>query len=170
MEIYRRSINNSPLGLWCAFFLETSDWSGAVLWQLNHGSYGTFDFVFVMNLVIGLAVVIVCGAKGHMNSAVTFVLHRVGSDDCAKCCGFLWGDRCDNLNLFWFFFIVIFLVVTNGRQGWDWVMNNQSTFLIFLIFYVENLNLFLLLLSWYNWLGWRKSFIVVLDDDFDDGL
>jgi hypothetical protein len=49
-------------------------------------------------------------------------------------------------------------------------MNNQPTLLIFLVFHVENLNLFLLLLSRDDWFGERESFVVVLNDDLDDWL
>lgn len=58
MEVGWRTVDDSPLidVLWSSLLL---DGSGAVLWQLNYGTYGTFDFVFVVNLVVRLAVVIV---------------------------------------------------------------------------------------------------------------
>lgn len=67
MEIWRRAlVDDSSLlrsdlrtSLRRSLFLVRSEHSDAVLWQLNHGSYGTFDFFFVVDSVVRLAVMIV---------------------------------------------------------------------------------------------------------------
>lgn len=41
------------------FLLNRARWTDPALWQLNYGSYGTFDFYLVVDLVVGLAVVVV---------------------------------------------------------------------------------------------------------------
>lgn len=50
-------------------------------------------------------------------------------------------------------------------------MDHESALLVFVVFHVEDLNLFLLPLAvaMNNGLGWRECLIVVLDDNFDDG-
>lgn len=72
------------------------------------------------------------------------------------------------MNSFWFIIFFVFLVVADRRQCRNWVMNNQPTLLIFLVFHIKHLNLFLLLLSWDERFRWWKSFIVVLNDDLND--
>lgn len=56
-------IHNSSLlrsSLRRSLLLVRSEHSDAVLWQrLNHGSYGTFDFFFVVDSVVRLAVMVV---------------------------------------------------------------------------------------------------------------
>lgn len=65
-----------------SLLLVRSEDSDAVLWQrLNHGSYGTFDFFFVVDSVVRLAVMVVRRSESDMHSTVTFILLRVGPDD-----------------------------------------------------------------------------------------
>lgn len=174
MQIGRRLTvtDNSSLCLRCTLFLNClRNRSGAVLWQLNYGSYGTFEFFFVVNFVVRLAVMIVGRSKSYMNSTVTFVLHRIWANDSTKGRGFQQWKRSNDLNSFWFFVIFFFfLIMTNRRQRWNWVMNNQPTLLIFLVFHIKNLNLFFLFLSRNVNFRWWKCFIVVLNDNLDDWL
>lgn len=157
-----------------SLLLDRSSGPGAVLWQLNYGSYGTFDFLFVVNLVVGLAVMIVGRTESDVNAAVAFVLLRIGSDDGAECGGdsWCWNRRDDLQRLMILVFIFLILMVTDRRQSWDRIVNDETGLIILVIFHVEHLNLLLLLLSMslHNRLRLRKCLVVVLDNDLDDRL
>lgn len=165
------TVHDTPLNIRCPDLSWADCWSNTALWQLNDGFNGTFEFYFVIKMVVSFAVVIMGRAKSHVNAAVTFVLHRIGTDDCAKGGRSLWQlrDRSNDRNRL-VIFIFFFLVVTSWCQCRNWVMNNQSGLFVFVIFHVENLDLFLLLLAGalVDRLGWRKGLVVVLDDDLDD--
>lgn len=117
VEIHRRTVHNSSLILWTwlsSLFLDGASWADAVLWQLNYGSYGTFDFNFVVNLIVGLAVVVVSRSEGYMNATVAFVLLRIGTNDGTEGRRFvrqLWGRRDDD----WFVFVLILRLVVPDR-------------------------------------------------------
>lgn len=67
MEIWGRALVDNSSLLWPdlgtslrrSLFLVRTEYSDAVLRQLNHGSYGTFDFFFVVDSVVRLAVMVV---------------------------------------------------------------------------------------------------------------
>lgn len=167
VEVAGRIVDDSSL-IWERAFLLQSRWAGAVLWQLNYGSYGTFEFDFVENSAVRFALVFMGRSEGDADAVVTLMLHGIGQDEGANACGGSWGKRRDDLNIFLFFVVVV--ILADWRQRRNRVMNNQPTLFIFLVFHVENLNLFLLLLSVdvsFLWLH-RKCFIVVLNDDFND--
>lgn len=113
MKVGWRTVDDSPL-IDVRLGSLLLDGSGAVLWQLNYGSYGTFDFVFVVNLIVRLAVMVVGRTEGHVNAAIALVLLRVWSDDRAESSRPLrWLRRDDHERLVIFVLLLVLVV-----PGW----------------------------------------------------
>lgn len=124
--------------------------SQTILWQLNYGLYGTLDFFLIMNMIVGLAVMIMWLIECHMHAAAAFILFRIGSNDCSKRRRFSRnvGDWRYNCQFFIVMMIIIFVVLfmSRWRKCRDRFMNHEALVLIFVVFHIKDLYLFLLLL------------------------
>jgi hypothetical protein len=144
----------------------------AILWQLNYGLYGTLNFFLIMDVIVRFTVVIVGLIECHMHTTAAFVLFRIGSNDCSERCRFSWnvGDWRYNCQFFIMMMIVIvMLFMASRRKCRNRFMNHQALVLIFVVFYIKDLHLFLLLLpiALYDLLRFGQCLIIVLNNDLN---
>jgi hypothetical protein len=116
VEVYWRAVDDASLALRSglgSFFFDWACWSNSALGKLNDRSYGTFDFNFIVDLVVGLAMVIVGRAKSDVNAAVTFVLLGIWPNDGTEGCWLVRDLRDWRHDDGMLFFLLIFLVMSD---------------------------------------------------------
>lgn len=144
-------------------------------WQSHNRLDGTL-LVLLLQLVALLGLVV--RAESHMDSTVAVELFRIRPDDRAQGGGLDGRRQRHNQWLLvvqrLFFVVVILLVVLVGRKCRHWLIDDDTAMRIFLVFHVEDLHLFLLLLPRHlgqlDGLRNGQRIVAVLDDNLNDRL